>query len=111
MGGWVTVHLGLVEKNKYPERAGKLFYHAFHKLHEVRRLLQRQGPKVRVEGETRDFILRIRRGPLEGEFSREALLERGWSEVRDIKQQLLQRKWRYPEAGQWRFLDWWICCV
>lgn len=74
-------------------------------------MLERRGPAVRVSGEERDFILRVRKGPLEDEYSIENLLAIAQRRLDQVQLKLRTRDWRYPEYGDWRYLDRWLVRV
>mmetsp|Transcript_344 Transcript_344/g.839 ORF Transcript_344/g.839 Transcript_344/m.839 type:complete len:97 (+) Transcript_344:1186-1476(+) len=60
-------------------------YHVFHKLFELRRLLQGQDLHVALRGEEHKFVYRIRTEPLEGDLSRSALLRKAETMLTQLK--------------------------
>lgn len=65
----------------------KLFYHAFRVLHEAARLRAGEALHVAPRGAERDFIMRVRRGPLEGaELAPAALLAHGLEQLSELKE-------------------------
>ena len=55
----------LTLKHFLMERPSSDFYQVFHKLHTLEFFARSQVPPVRCSGETRDFIMSIRTGPLQ----------------------------------------------
>ena len=108
---WVEFHLKLIRANRNPKKIQKYFYHAFHKLFELERLLNREPIKVSVEGEERDFILAVRNSNNEGNFTVENLMTRATNHLNQLKESLSNRNWRYPESGDWKFLQNWLLSI
>jgi len=104
---WVKFHLKLVRKAKQPNKAPKYFYHAFHKLFELERLLRREPIAVQSEGEEREFIVNVR----SGSFKTYMLKQKAQHMLADIEARLAARTWRYPESGDWRFLQQWVLSI
>eukprot|EP00117_Sycon_ciliatum_P035646 scpid38775/ scgid5899/ len=112
----ITNYCGYVDKHfdflKKPQKTpSKVLYHIYHKLGELERLCRGEGPKVQVDGEERDFILRIRTGPMEGEFGYEALLQRAHERFDEIKAALKARTVRLPELGDVQVLREWLLSI
>lgn len=65
--GFVKTHKKLIDSRKHlaTPRERKLFYQVFHKLLSLESFAKGGAPVVKCEGEQREAILRIRRGPLE----------------------------------------------
>ncbi len=65
--GFVKTHRKLIDSQKHIDtpRERKLFYQVFHKLLSLESYVRGGGPVVKCQGEEREFIMRIRRGPLE----------------------------------------------
>ena len=78
---------------------------------EVERLVERRGPQVRVTGAEQEFILRVRTGPLEGEFSIDNLRAIANQRLAVVREKLRTRDWRFPEHGDWAYLDRWLVAV
>ncbi|VDI43296.1 Hypothetical predicted protein, partial [Mytilus galloprovincialis] len=53
------------EKHKGCPKDRKLFYQIFHKINCVEQMMKGKLPPVKCEGETREFIMKIRKDPLE----------------------------------------------
>ena len=108
--GFIHEHLQPIRKGKYADDAKKrrkLFYQAFHKLGLLERLMEGDIPPLRPQGEERDFIMRIRMGPLEGELSEQNLLHIADKRLHKLNEDLLARESRFPEIGDRAFLlDW-----
>lgn len=123
---WVKWHLARIASGSKAERAGKLFYHALHKLAGLQCLARGEDPVVVMDDGptplsdeeicgaiaagniTRDVILRIRKGPLEGPLSVSALLEATSGRHAAVKAQIKARNWRYPEWGDQGLLTHWL---
>jgi hypothetical protein len=108
--GYVKTHMKLIEGGKHTgtPREPKLFYHVLHKLCSLERFAEGKPPQIQVSGTKRDFILRVRKGPLEGELDRAKLLEDTKSRLHSVQQDLSQRTVRFPEFGDYRFLQDWL---
>ena len=65
--GFVKTHKKLIEGGKHSgtPRERKLFYQVFHKLLSLESFVKGGPPVVQCENEDREFILRVRNGPLE----------------------------------------------
>merc|ERR1712150_263417 len=88
-------------------REKKLFYQIFHKLLCIDQMIQGQVPTVKCTGEDKDFIMKVRRGPLEGELHRDKLYQLVKEKYNAAKVRLAQRKTRLPENISYDFLlDW-----
>ncbi|KAI6649530.1 hypothetical protein LOD99_6696 [Oopsacas minuta] len=108
--GFIKDHLLPIRKGKYAEDAKKqqkLFYQAFHKLGLLETLMAGEIPPLRPEGEARELIMRIRRGPLEGELSKDRLFEIADKRLAKLDEDLISRKTRFPEIGDRDFLLKW----
>lgn len=123
---WVKWHLARIASGNKAATAGKLFYHALHKLAGLQCLARGDDPIVVMEDApaaiadgdicaaiscgtiTRDIILRIRKGPLEGPLSVSALLEAISLRHAVVKAQIKARNWRYPEWGDQGLLSHWL---
>eukprot|EP00753_Platysulcus_tardus_P016362 PLAT5636.1.p1 GENE.PLAT5636.1~~PLAT5636.1.p1 ORF type:complete len:1038 (+),score=353.76 PLAT5636.1:39-3116(+) len=109
--GYVHDRLHRVAKQDGEHAKAKLFYHAFHKLTDLKRLLRGEEPMVTAVGERRDFILRIRAGPWEGDFSPDALMERARAEVSEADVLRAARKQRLPAEVDVDALAEWLMSV
>ena len=108
--GFIKDHLKPIRTGKYAEDAKKqqkLFYQAFHKLGILERLMAGDIPPLRPEGEAREFIMRLRRGPLEGNLSKEKLFELADGRIAKLNEDLVSRSSRFPEIGDRQFLLEW----
>ncbi len=65
--GFVKTHKKLIDSKKHTgtARERKLFYQVFHKLLSLESYVNGGDPIVKCNNEGREFILRVRRGPLE----------------------------------------------
>ena len=65
--GFIKTHMKLIESRKHigTPRERKLFYQIFHKLLSLESFVLGGPPKVTCKDNEREFILRIRKGPLE----------------------------------------------
>ena len=65
--GFVKTHRKLIDSRKHIDtpRERKLFYQVFHKLLSLESYVKGGRPVVKCEGDDKEFIMRIRRGPLE----------------------------------------------
>lgn len=65
--GFIKTHKKLIDSKKHIDkpRDRKLFYQIFHKLLSLESYVKGGDPVIKCEDEDRDFILRVRRGPLE----------------------------------------------
>ena len=108
--GFIQEHLRPIRKGKYSEDAKKrqkLFYQAFHKLGLLERLMDGDIPPLRPQGEEREFIMRVRMGPLEGDLSEQSLLQIADERLAKLEDDLIARERRFPEIGDRQFLlDW-----
>ena len=101
-------HLGRVKAGKHPERDSKFLYHVFHKLGELRRLIARETLKVHLDGDERAFILRIRESAPLDALAMSALVQLADAQLALIEQSVVQREWRYREAGDSAYLNDWL---
>lgn len=108
---WVKFHLKLIKSNRNPLKAFKYFYHAFHKLFELERLLNQKSISVISIGEERDFILNVRQSDGTGDFSIDSLMEKAESKLQFLEKKMADRDWRYPESGNWKFLQQWLYSI
>ncbi|XP_076438937.1 uncharacterized protein LOC143277875 [Babylonia areolata] len=117
----VQQYLGLIKNNLHSlhshrhcgntARERKLFYQIFHKIDSVRHMMTGVAPPVRVTGPVRDFIMDVRTKPLEGDLSRESLLEKASADFEDLRRQLADRESRLPERPDFRFVTDWLLSV
>lgn len=65
--GFIKTHMKLFASGKHSgtPRERKLLYQVYHKLLSLESFMRNGPPLVGVTGEERDFILRLRKGPLE----------------------------------------------
>ena len=65
--GFIKTHMELIESRKHisTPRERKLFYQVFHKLMSLESFVSGGPPKVTCKDNEREFILKIRKGPLE----------------------------------------------
>ncbi|CAH1789226.1 unnamed protein product [Owenia fusiformis] len=89
------------EKHRGTKREGKLFYQIFHKLNSLEYFLAGKPPVVKCSGSARDFIMRIRTGPLEGDISRENLYTLAQEKILNMRTSLANRTKRLPENGDY----------
>merc|ERR550532_3370575 len=75
--GLIKNNMVMIENQKHMDtpREKKLFYQIFHKLLCIDQMIQGQVPTVKCTGEDKDFIMKVRRGPLEGELHRDKLYQ------------------------------------
>ena len=114
-------YLGLVKNNFnliHTEKHGrgtakdrKLFYQVFHKLHSLEYFLQELPPPVRCTGDIRDFILRVRTQPWEGDMSRENLYTLAKQKYDAVKQELVNRQKRLAENINFKLMSNWLLAV
>ena len=105
---WIEFHLKLVKSNRNPDKNTKYLYHAFHKLYELERLINKLPVSVTLSPEEREFIMQVRTASPDGEFSRENLIAKVEERFQALKYQTAARTWRYRENGDWQFLEKWI---
>eukprot|EP00011_Vannellida_sp_DIVA3-517-6-12_P007392 CAMPEP_0114632148 /NCGR_PEP_ID=MMETSP0168-20121206/14778_1 /TAXON_ID=95228 ORGANISM="Vannella sp., Strain DIVA3 517/6/12" /NCGR_SAMPLE_ID=MMETSP0168 /ASSEMBLY_ACC=CAM_ASM_000044 /LENGTH=738 /DNA_ID=CAMNT_0001843735 /DNA_START=42 /DNA_END=2255 /DNA_ORIENTATION=+ len=123
---WVKWHIARIRSSAKEDRAGKLFYHALHKLAGLQCLargdnpivVMQDGPSPLADDEicqrirdgriTRDVILRIRKGPLTGPLAVSSLLEAVSERHTAVKAVIKARSWRYPEWGDQGLLTHWL---
>jgi len=79
-----------MEKEKNDGKQAKCLYHVYHKIGEMRRIMDiknRGEPQVRLETDSEEnrFIRRIRTGPNEGEFEIEKLKARAIEQLNKIE--------------------------
>lgn len=108
--GFVKTHKKLIEGGKHSgtPRERKLFYQVFHKLLSLESFVKGGPPVVQCENEDREFILRVRNGPLEGELSKEKLHEEAEQRLQKVREHFLSREKRFKEFGDYRFLQTWL---
>ena len=65
--GFIKTHMKLIHSGKHTgtPRERKLFYQVFHKLLSLESFVKGEGPTVKCTGNDRDYLMKIRRGPLE----------------------------------------------
>ena len=108
--GFIRTHLKPIENGKYaddPKKERKLFYQAFHKLGLLSKLMCGEIPPLRPSGEEKEFIMRIRKGPLAGDLDKRRLLEIANSKYEKLSEDLTARDSRFPEIGDRKFLLQW----
>ncbi|KAL5460428.1 hypothetical protein EMCRGX_G033875 [Ephydatia muelleri] len=111
--GYVKTHLGLIEGGKHTgkPKERKLFYHVLHKLLSLESFVQGKPPVIHCSSEQREYILKIRQGPLEGDLSRDVLLAAVRKRLDAVKTTLCLRDTRIREFGDYRFLQTWLLSV
>jgi hypothetical protein len=85
--GWLQSTVHMIDSGKFSGNAARIrktFYHVLHKLWALEELAAGQCPTLRADGELRERILRIRKGPLEGDISEALLTEEVHSRTRAI---------------------------
>ena len=65
--GFIKTHMKLINSGKHTgtPRERKLFYQVFHKLLSLESFVLGENPVVTCTGTDRDYLMKIRRGPLE----------------------------------------------
>ena len=111
--GYVKTHLGLIEGGKHTgkPKERKLFYHVLHKLLSLESFVQGKPPVIQCSSEQREYILKIRQGPLEGDLSRDILLAAVRKRLDAVKKSLCLRDTRIREFGDYHFLQTWLLSV
>ena len=91
----------------------KLLYHVFRALHELERMAAGRMPEVTVTGPDRDFILNLRSqsAPAVTPFALDSLVSLAKFRLQAVLGRLAQRVWRWPETGDCRWLENWLCRV
>ena len=77
----------------------------------IEQMIQGQVPTVKCFGEQRDFIMKIRKGPLDGALHRDQLYTLVKEKFDSAKKSLAQRVYRLPENISYDFLLDWILRV
>ncbi|XP_064596487.1 uncharacterized protein LOC135463097 [Liolophura sinensis] len=115
----IQQYLGLIKNNFNMIRAEKfagtsrdrkLFYQIFHKLGGVEQMLEGKTPSVRCQ-EDRDFIMRVRKDELQGEMSRENLLQLATDKYEKLRDKLANRKTRLPECPDYKLVTDWLTSI
>ncbi|XP_064645366.1 uncharacterized protein LOC135498826 [Lineus longissimus] len=113
----ILQYLGLIKNNiktikseKFRDqpREKKLYYQIFHKLYCLQYFLRGDVPFVRPGGDDRDFIMNIRRGPLESDISSAKLLEIVEERVDKFYVDMYERKTRLPEFMNYIAMTNWL---
>eukprot|EP00002_Diphylleia_rotans_P008699 TRINITY_DN18717_c0_g1_i1.p1 TRINITY_DN18717_c0_g1~~TRINITY_DN18717_c0_g1_i1.p1 ORF type:complete len:608 (-),score=128.73 TRINITY_DN18717_c0_g1_i1:137-1960(-) len=82
--GFISNRISMIQKKRLPP--GKAFCHIFHKLDQLQNILDGREPQVQSCGSQRDFILSLRRGPLEGEKSIDVLMAAVEERIASVQQ-------------------------
>ncbi|ESO91024.1 hypothetical protein LOTGIDRAFT_233515 [Lottia gigantea] len=108
--GLIRNNFNMIESKKYINsgRDRKLFYQIFHKIDSVEYLIQDQPPPIKCQGQIKEFILKIRKDPLEGEISRENLIIEAQRRFDNLNKALVDRDTRLKENTDFRFLANWL---
>ncbi|XP_041355385.1 uncharacterized protein LOC121373009 [Gigantopelta aegis] len=112
--GLVKNNFNLIKSEKHgggTSRDRKLFYQIFHKLNSLEYFLQELPPPVRCSDDIRDFILRVRTQPWEGDLSRENLHTLATEKYNNMRQHLVDRQKRLPENVDYRLMSNWLQSV
>ncbi|XP_052084005.1 uncharacterized protein LOC127721312 isoform X1 [Mytilus californianus] len=99
------------EKHKGCPKDRKLFYQIFHKINCVEQIMKGKLPPVRCEGETREFIMKIRKDPLEGPLSRENLYKIAKDKFDKLLDDLVSREKRLKENMDYTYVTNWLLSV
>ncbi|XP_013417565.1 uncharacterized protein LOC106178780 isoform X2 [Lingula anatina] len=108
--GLVKNNMKMIEGGKHQgtSRERKLFYQTFHKLDSLEYFLQGNPPPVKCSGHIKDFIMKIRQGPLEGEISREILFKLAEEKLQKLQSAFAGRACRLPEHANTKYLTDWL---
>lgn len=111
--GLIKNNMKMIEKGKHKDQPQerKLFYQIYHKLDSIDYMMRNIPPPVRCTGPIRDFIMRVRTSPLEGELSRDSLYQDCIKKVNDTRDRLANRTERLRENCDFDFLVDWILTV
>lgn len=99
------------EKHKGFPRDRKLFYQIFHKINSVKYIMRGMVPPVRCGDEIRDYIMKIRTQPLEGELSRENLYKKAKEAFDELLDDLVSRDGRLKENMDYSYVTKWLLSV
>ncbi|XP_067686771.1 uncharacterized protein [Haliotis asinina] len=111
--GLIKNNFNMIESQKHigSGRDRKLFYQIFHKLDSVNYMARGDCPPVRCEGEIRDFIMRVRTQPLEGDLERETLHQLARAKFNTLVDDLSRRENRLAENTDYRLMLNWLKAV
>ncbi|KAL5019834.1 hypothetical protein ScPMuIL_002726 [Solemya velum] len=111
--GLIRNNFDMIESRKCEgtPKERKLFYQIWHKLDSLSYLLKGQCPPIRCEGEMKDFIMKIRRGPLEGDIEREHLYATTKGKFETFLESMAKRNWRFRENMDYNFITAWLMSV
>ncbi|KAL3876421.1 hypothetical protein ACJMK2_034270 [Sinanodonta woodiana] len=111
--GLIRNNISMLQKEKLKDnkKERKLFYQIFHKMESVEYLMKGMIPPVKCSGPVRDFIMRIRTAPLEGDLQRDKLYEYCMDRYERLKENLANRRYRLKENADFKFLLNWLLSV
>lgn len=89
----------------------KMFYQIYHKMDSLQYFLQGVPPPVKCTGEVRDFIMKVRTQPLEGELHRDALYKDAITKFEKLNDDFAARPRRLLENCDFNFLVDWIMTI
>lgn len=100
-------HLLKQEKHRGTPRDRKLFYQIFHKMNSISYMMRGDVPPIRCSGDVRDYIMRIRTQPLQGDLDRDVLSQTAQQKFEQLQQELGSRVKRLKENMDYTLmLDW-----
>ncbi|XP_033726016.1 uncharacterized protein LOC117315768 [Pecten maximus] len=100
-------HLLNNEKHRGTPRDRKLFYQIFHKMDSIRYMMRGDVPPIRCTGDVKDYIMRIRTQPLEGDLDRDVLSQTANQKFEELQLELGARAERLKEKMEFTLmLDW-----
>ncbi|XP_052780072.1 uncharacterized protein LOC128217168 [Mya arenaria] len=111
--GLIKNNLRMIDIGKHKDNSQerKLFYQIYHKLYSLEYMIEGAPPPVRCTGPVRDFIMRVRTAPLEGDLSREELHSDCRKKVAKFRNTLASRTTRLHENCDFNLLVDWILTV
>ncbi|XP_071104057.1 uncharacterized protein [Haliotis cracherodii] len=111
--GLIKNNFNIIDSQKHigSGRDRKLFYQIFHKLDSLNYMARGDCPPVKCEGEVRDFIMRVRTLPLEGDLERETLHQLARAKFNTLVSNLSRRENRLAENTDYRLMLNWLKAV
>ncbi|OWF41713.1 uncharacterized protein LOC110462037 [Mizuhopecten yessoensis] len=104
-------HLLDQEKHRGTPRDRKLFYQIFHKMDSIRYMMQGDIPPIRCSGEVKDYIMRIRTQPLNGDLDRDVLNQTAHQKFHELQLELGARVERLKENMDYALVSDWLLSV
>ncbi|XP_060083755.1 uncharacterized protein LOC132563009 [Ylistrum balloti] len=104
-------HLLNQEKHRGTPRDRKLFYQIFHKMDSVHYMMQGKVPPVRCSGEVKNYIMRIRTQPLDGDLDRDLLNQTAHQKFHELQLELGARTERLKENMDYTLVSDWLISV